>query len=183
MNLLTVVHACAAVAPRMAARGGGTIVNFGGGSGAASDPRHAPPGVRPFSPYSTAKAAVLRFSELLAWELAGSGVRVNTLGPGLVPARQPRRDVRGAWVPLPTGAPPARARGPEDAARLALFLASDASTPLTGRHLDVGMDWQSLVGHVDELMATDRLMLKRLNGPGARGAPDGPDGPRPPEEP
>ena len=101
LNLLTVVHACAAVAPRMAARGGGTIVNFGGGSGASSDPRRAPPDVRPFSPYSTAKAAVLRFSELLAWELSARGVRVNTLGPGLVPARQPKRDVRGDWVPLP----------------------------------------------------------------------------------
>jgi 3-oxoacyl-[acyl-carrier protein] reductase len=118
--------------------------------------------VRPFSPYSTAKAAVLRFSELLAWELAGHGVRVNTLGPGLVPARQPKRDVRGDWVPLPSGPPAARARGPEDAARLALFLASDESGRLTGRHLDVGMDWRALAGHTDEVMATDRYMLKRI---------------------
>ena len=76
-----------------------------------------------------------------------------------------------ARVPLPTAAPPERARGPEDAARLALFLASPASAPLTGRHLDVGMDWQSLVGHVEELMATERLMLKRLDGPGGPGTP------------
>jgi NAD(P)-dependent dehydrogenase (short-subunit alcohol dehydrogenase family) len=165
LNLLTVVHACAAVAPKMAARRRGAIVNFGGGSGASSDPRHAPPGVRPFSPYSTAKAAVLRFSELLAWELAGRGVRVNTMGPGLVPARQPKRDVRGDWLPLPTGTPAARARGPEDAARLALFLASDQSAGLTGRHLDVGTDWESLVGRIDGLMATDRFMLKRTTEP------------------
>ena len=162
MNLLTVVHVCAAVAPGMVARGRGTIVNFGGGSGASSDPRHTPPGVRPFSPYSTAKAAVLRFSELLSWELAGHGVRVNTLGPGLVPAQQPKRDARGQWLPLPTGAPAARARGPEDAARLALFLASDESFPLTGRHLDVGTDWPALVGQIDDLMATDRFTLKRV---------------------
>jgi 3-oxoacyl-[acyl-carrier protein] reductase len=162
VNLLTVVHACAAVAPGMAARGRGSIVNFGGGSGGTSDRRNAPPGVRPFSPYSTAKAAVLRFSELLAWELGERGVRVNTLGPGLVPARQPKRDARGAWLPLPTGQPAARARGPEDAAALALFLASDDSAGLTGRHLDVGQDWRSLAGRIDEVMASDAYTMRRV---------------------
>ena len=162
LNVLTVVHTCAAVAPRMVGRGRGVIINFGGGSGASSDMRTAPPDVRPFSPYSTSKAAVLRFSELLAWELSAHGIRVNTLGPGLVPALQPKRDVRGNWVPLPTGTPAARARGPQDAARLALFLASDDSAGLTGRHLDVGQDWPALIGHIPELMASDRLMLKRV---------------------
>jgi NAD(P)-dependent dehydrogenase (short-subunit alcohol dehydrogenase family) len=162
LNLLTVMHTCAAAAPQMVARGTGVIINVGGGSGASSDLRTAPPDVKPFSPYSTAKAAVLRFSELLAWELAPHGIRVNTLGPGLVPAQQPKRDVRGSWLPLPTRAPAARARGPQDAARLALFLASDDSAGLTGRHLDVAQDWPSLIGHIAEVMASDRFMLKRV---------------------
>jgi NAD(P)-dependent dehydrogenase (short-subunit alcohol dehydrogenase family) len=161
LNVLTVVHVCAAVAPRMAARGRGRIINFGGGLGGTSDRRRAPPGMRPLSPYSTGKAAVLRFSELLAWELAERGVQVNTVGPGLVPARQPKRDVRGAWLPLPSGPPAARARGPEDAARLVLFLASPAAAGLTGRHLEVGQDRQSLAGTIDEVMATDRYTMKR----------------------
>jgi NAD(P)-dependent dehydrogenase (short-subunit alcohol dehydrogenase family) len=162
MNLLTVVHACAAVAPKMVARSRGRIINFSGGSGGASDRRNAPPGVQPFSPYSTGKAAVLRFSELLAWELADHGIQVNTLGPGLVPARQPKRDVHGAWLPLPTGPQAARARGPEDAAQLALFLAAEETRGLTGRHLDVSMDWRSLAGHIDELMASDLYTMKRI---------------------
>jgi NAD(P)-dependent dehydrogenase (short-subunit alcohol dehydrogenase family) len=162
LNLLTVVHTCAAVAPHMVARRRGRIINFGGGSGGTSDLRHAPPGVRPFSPYSTAKAAVLRFSELLAWELGEHGIQVNTLGPGLVPARQAKRDVRGEWLPLPTGPQAARARGPEDAARLALFLASADATGLNGRHLDVSQDWPALAGHIAEVMATDRFTMKRI---------------------
>jgi NAD(P)-dependent dehydrogenase (short-subunit alcohol dehydrogenase family) len=162
LNVLTVVHACAAVAPKMVARGRGRIINFNGGSGGTSDKRRAPPGVWPFSPYSTGKAAVLRFSELLAWELGEHGVRVNTLGPGLVPARQPKRDVRGEWLPLPSGPPAARARGPEDAAALALFLASQETAGLNGRHLDVSQDWASLAGHIDEVMASDRFTMKRV---------------------
>ena len=79
VNVLGVYLCCRAFAPGMVERGGGRIVNVA--SGAAYLP------TRP-GPHSTAypasKAAVHRFSEVLAAELGPSGVFVFSLAPGLV---------------------------------------------------------------------------------------------------
>jgi len=78
---------CRAVVPRMLARGGGRIVNVT--SGAA----YLPAGGFPSTAYAPSKAAVHRFSELLAAQLAPRGVFVFAISPGLV---------RTA-IPSPTG--------------------------------------------------------------------------------
>jgi NAD(P)-dependent dehydrogenase (short-subunit alcohol dehydrogenase family) len=77
VNLNGVVHGCRAFAGRMVDRGaGGQIVNLA--SLAAFTPQ------RSMAPYSTSKAGVLMFSECLRAELAGAGIGVTAICPGIV---------------------------------------------------------------------------------------------------
>lgn len=77
VNLWGVVHGCRIFGRQMAERGqGGHIVNTA--SAAAYQPSRALPA------YSTSKAAVLMLSECLRAELAGQGIGVSAICPGLV---------------------------------------------------------------------------------------------------
>ncbi|MBZ4015860.1 SDR family oxidoreductase [Streptomyces purpurogeneiscleroticus] len=77
VNLWGVIHGCRIFGRQMAERGqGGHIVNTA--SAAAFQPS------RTLSAYSTSKAAVLMLSECLRAELAGQGIGVSAICPGLV---------------------------------------------------------------------------------------------------
>ncbi|WP_353943621.1 SDR family oxidoreductase [Streptomyces sp. HUAS MG91] len=77
VNLWGVIHGCRLFGRQMAERGqGGHIVNTA--SAAAFQPSKALPA------YSTSKAAVLMLSECLRAELAGQGIGVSAICPGLV---------------------------------------------------------------------------------------------------
>ncbi|MGW5419925.1 SDR family oxidoreductase [Streptomyces sp. NPDC003943] len=77
VNLWGVIHGCRAFGAQMAERGqGGHIVNTA--SAAAFQPSRALPA------YSTSKAAVLMLSECLRAELAGQGIGVSAICPGIV---------------------------------------------------------------------------------------------------
>ncbi|CAL9494328.1 SDR family oxidoreductase [Streptomyces sp. enrichment culture] len=77
VNLWGVIHGCRLFGRQMAERGqGGHIVNTA--SAAAFQPSRALPA------YSTSKAAVLMLSECLRAELAGQGIGVSAICPGLV---------------------------------------------------------------------------------------------------
>ncbi|WP_330232301.1 SDR family oxidoreductase [Nocardia sp. NBC_00508] len=77
INLGGVVNGCRAFGPAMAERGlGGHIVNLS--SMAAYSPQQG------FSAYATSKSAVFMFSDCLRAELAGRGISVHTICPGIV---------------------------------------------------------------------------------------------------
>lgn len=77
INLGGVVNGCRAFGSAMAERGlGGHIVNLS--SMAAYSPQQG------FSAYSTSKSAVFMFSDCLRAELAGRGISVHTICPGIV---------------------------------------------------------------------------------------------------
>lgn len=137
LNLLAAVRLDRALLPGMIAQGGGVILHVTSGQarlpGAAS------------LPYAAAKAALTTYSKGLANEVGRHGIRVNTVVPGvLVTAATVRRaeqraqqtgtDVDTALeqllasMPVPLG----RAGTADDAARLAVFLASPAAGYLTG---------------------------------------------------
>lgn len=73
-NFIGTMLMCRALAPGMAAREAGAIVNFGSLNG------HM--GVSPEVVYGCAKAAVIHYTRCLALELRGAGVRVNAISPG-----------------------------------------------------------------------------------------------------
>ncbi|MBF6157793.1 SDR family oxidoreductase [Nocardia cyriacigeorgica] len=76
INLGGVVNGCRAFGPAMAERGAGHIVNLS--SMAAYSPQQG------FSAYATSKSAVFMFSDCLRAELAGRGIGVHTICPGIV---------------------------------------------------------------------------------------------------
>ena len=116
-----------AAIPVMAAQGGGSIINTASAAGLG--------GVVNFGAYGTAKAAVIALTKTAALETAARRIRVNTICPGSIDTPP-----LGAFVDsLPGGrvaferAIPARRIGlPEEVASVALFLASDESSYVTG---------------------------------------------------
>lgn len=86
--------------------------------------------------YNGTKAALLHFTRTLAAELAPD-VRVNSVSPGLVKTDM----ARALWEPnelaLARHVPMARLGEPEDVAKAAVFLCSDAASWITGTNLIV----------------------------------------------
>lgn len=113
-----------AVAPPMRRAGGGCIINIA--STAALQ------GLQGLLAYSGTKFAVRGMTQVAAAELAADKIRVNVIHPGAIntPMHQANSPERQAellgLVPL------GRFGEPEDVAELALFLASDASSYITG---------------------------------------------------
>jgi len=92
-NLFGAWAVAEAVAPAMRARGWGRIVNVSSGAGSLSTMGRDPPG------YSASKAALNALTKLLAAELAGAGVLVNSVCPGWVAT-----DMGGGGRPIRDGA-------------------------------------------------------------------------------
>ena len=87
------------------------------------------------SAYCSAKAGVAMLTKVSALELGRHNIRVNSIGPGLIrtPLTEGLRDVPGLEDAFAAEAPLGRVGEPEDVAQLALWLASDASSLMTGQ--------------------------------------------------
>lgn len=110
------VHAVCRAALPLLRESHGAIVNFASPAGARAVPN--------LGAYSAAKASVIALTRALAIEEKPNGVRVNAIAPGMIDTAQNRRSVentaRTKWVSR------------EEIAELALFLASDASSGVSG---------------------------------------------------
>lgn len=115
MNLSTALNMSRAALPLLRASRG-AIVNIGA---AAADRATLGMGA-----YAASKAAVARFTEALAAELASDGIRVNAVLPTIIDTPANRADMpdadRSGWV------------APADVARLIAFLLSDEALALSG---------------------------------------------------
>jgi NAD(P)-dependent dehydrogenase (short-subunit alcohol dehydrogenase family) len=163
INLLGTVFASHAVLSHMLARRKGVILNFSGGGAVQPFPR--------FSAYATSKAAVARFTETLAEEVKGSGVRINAIAPGAVNTRLLDQVLAVGEIAGPAFYAKAleqKANGgtpPERAAELAVFLASPKCEGVTGRLISaVWDDWKSLPQQARELGCSSLFTLRRIDG-------------------
>ncbi|KAB8193977.1 3-oxoacyl-ACP reductase FabG [Nonomuraea phyllanthi] len=87
--------------------------------------------------YSAAKAGIVGLSKAAAKELAHHGVRVNVIQPGLIRTAMTEAMPRKAWDQKMAEIPMGRAGEPHEVATVALFLASELSSYMTGAVLEV----------------------------------------------
>ena len=115
--------------PHLLRAGGGAIINTASVLAQAT----LPGGVA----YSTSKAAVIGFTRALAHDLGPHGIRVNCLLPGSTDTPMMWQGVSASErvaveAEVATAQPLGRVARPEEIARVALFLASDAASFVTG---------------------------------------------------
>jgi NAD(P)-dependent dehydrogenase (short-subunit alcohol dehydrogenase family) len=97
--------------------------------------------------YNITKAAIIHLTKQLAFELGPKGVRVNAIAPGLVKTDMARQLWETYGETFAAKLPLRRLGEPSDIAEAALFLASDASSWITGHTLVV--DGGSLVNSLE----------------------------------
>jgi NAD(P)-dependent dehydrogenase (short-subunit alcohol dehydrogenase family) len=146
INMLGVHLCCRAVLRAMVERGSGRIVNVGSGSA------YLPVGSGGYgdSAYGPSKAAVSRYGEVLAAQLARHSVAVFTISPGLVrTALTEQLGDDAPWTP------------PELAPRLVRVLASGRADRLAGRYLHAEHDdIEALIARADEIVSDDRNAIR-----------------------
>ena len=121
VNATSVVLGIRAAAPAMIRRGGGSIVNV------ASTAAHR--GAEGYAAYAASKAAVLAITRAAALELAPHRIRVNAISPGGVDTPMNDDEPPGGTS---AGAPLGRRAQPEEISPLVVYLATDASSYVTG---------------------------------------------------
>jgi len=89
------------------------------------------------APYHVAKAGVNALTKVLAKEVAGAGVRVNCIAPGIVRSDMGEKLLRFHGDAILASVPLGRAGEPADIGRAAVFLASDDASWITGKILRV----------------------------------------------
>ncbi|WP_373140733.1 3-oxoacyl-ACP reductase FabG [Mycobacterium marinum] len=87
--------------------------------------------------YSAAKAGIVGMTKAAAKELAHVGVRVNAIAPGLIRSAMTEAMPQRIWDQKLAEVPMGRAGEPSEVASVALFLACDLSSYMTGTVLDV----------------------------------------------
>ena len=167
INLFGSVLLAREIIPQLRSVGSGKVIQISGGG--ATQPLEG------LSSYAASKAAVVRFMETLALELARDHVDVNAIAPGAMNTRM--LDELLAAGPQAVGetfyakAIQQRDSGgtsPAKGAELAVWLGSEASDGVTGKLLSAVWDpYREFDDHREEL-ATDIYTLRRIV-PGDRG--------------
>lgn len=130
INQMGVFLGMRAVVPTMRANGGGSIINASSVEGLA--------GMANCAGYAATKWAIRGMTKCAAMELGGSGIRVNSVHPGMIDT--PMTRVHGGDAAMEYGAskvPMRRVGLPSDIAPVYVFLASDESGYMNGAELAV----------------------------------------------
>jgi NAD(P)-dependent dehydrogenase (short-subunit alcohol dehydrogenase family) len=145
INLIGAVNVAHAFAPKLIARGRGSmlfLVSVAGQIGSQTDP-----------PYSAAKAGLINFMQCAAKDLAPHGIRANALSPGMVKTDLNQSVWQAGQANLPPSerqdyaiwaeekirkvSPLGRWQTPPEFAAMAVFLASDHARNITGQTINI----------------------------------------------
>ena len=127
VNLKGVFLVGQAAARVMAERGRGAIVNMSSANAVVAIPNQVP--------YVTSKGGVNQLTKVMALALAPRGVRVNAIGPGSIMTEILKvvMDDEAARAKILSRTPLGRCGEPAEVAKVALFLASDEASYITGQ--------------------------------------------------
>jgi NAD(P)-dependent dehydrogenase (short-subunit alcohol dehydrogenase family) len=170
INLLGTWYCCRTVGERMLRDGkGGSLINISSIMGVAG-------GQNTPTAYHSSKAAVINLTRSLAISWADRGVRVNAIAPGWFPS-----EMTAGWFAIPQflerfqkSSPMQRVGDPSELVGPLLFLASDASSFVTGQTLCVDGGLSASVGALaydDTLLGLQAAVMP--DGLGARIMPSG----------
>lgn len=130
LNLRALFIVCQTVGKHMIARKSGSIINIASMSGSIVNKP------QPQAAYNTSKAAVIMLTRSLAAEWAPHGVRVNSMSPGYTMTEMVMMpdavQLHSTWKQM---IPMNRLAKPEELRASAVYLASDASSYMTGHDL------------------------------------------------
>ena len=125
VNLKSVFNFTKAVQPVMWKQNGGSVINMSSVVGVSGNANQCN--------YSASKAGIIGFTKSAAKEMGVRNIRHNAIAPGFIITAMTNalpEDVRKQWESL---IPLRRGGTPEDVANVALFLASDLSSYVTGQ--------------------------------------------------
>lgn len=121
LNARSIVNTSSVIVPQMQRQGGGKIINIAA--------RAATQGFAQMGVYTASKAAVMRLTEAMAFELREDNINVNCIMPGIIDTARNREDMPDAdhskWVPT------------AQLASVIGFLASDAAIAVHGAAIPV----------------------------------------------
>lgn len=149
VNLDAVFYGSKAVIPHLKKRGGGVIINTASASGMAAD--------YGFTAYNAAKAGVINYTRSLAIDHARDGIRANSICPGpvdtpiLTNGVDAIQGLRQEWEAV---VPMKRFARADEIAAVALFLASDDASCVTGASIPVD---GGLTAHTGQPDLRDRM--------------------------
>jgi len=130
VNVKGQIYGCRSAIPHMLRQGGGSIVNISSVNGLVSEPF--------LSVYSASKGAVVMLTRGVALDYAKQGIRCNAICPGWVdtPINYAHAEMLGGlqkvYATIDSFQPIGRPGEPREIAHLALFLASDEASFMTG---------------------------------------------------
>lgn len=130
VNVKGAIYGCRAVLPFMLEQGAGSIVNISSVNGLVSEPF--------LSVYSASKGAIVMLTKGVALDYAKKGIRCNAICPGWVDTliNHAHAEMLGGldkvYASIDSFQPIGRPGTPREIAHLALFLASDEASFITG---------------------------------------------------
>ena len=125
VNLKSAFNFIHALTPIMARQRGGSIINMSSVVGVSGNAGQCN--------YSASKAGLIGLTKSIAKEMGPRGIRANAIAPGFIVTEMTAalpQEVRDQWVKT---IPLRRGGTPEDVANVALFLASDLSSYVSGQ--------------------------------------------------
>lgn len=129
VNLKSVFNFTKAVQKTMLKQRSGSVINLSSVVGVSGNAGQAN--------YSASKAGIIGFTKSIAKELGSRGIRSNAIAPGFIITEMTAKiseEARKAWE---AGIPMKRGGTPEEVAKVALFLASDLSSYVSGQVIQV----------------------------------------------